>query len=113
MKAAQQQIAEQVRQIVADTLDAPYQSVTEYGTPRGSATTLRQQIADEVKQWATAVDRRDVRGGETRMDKFVREHVNLVIREDLMATVAENRDTIRDAMRKAAAALLADEAARR
>jgi hypothetical protein len=120
VKDIRKQYVEQAAVAARDTVQAEVSSIVQAVLDEGGVIgdgyskkvtpPLREMIRDEVTGWAgTKVPR----SGKTNLSELVRTEVDKALKTDLTAVIEEERQRFREAIRTTAAALLADDAARR
>lgn len=102
-------VEEEVESIVADALAEGIQPTDAYGSPVGNRTTLREIILKQADQLMKTPARDSFgRGGETVIQKMVREEILKGFKNELTAAVNATKQEILEAMKTQAAEVITE-----
>lgn len=106
-EVVRERVAARVDEVVTARLEEPIQAVDEWGTRRGEAMTIREQIGKAVEAWPkqSSSHRSDI-----NLQKWMREAVDRAVREDLSGALKDAREAVAERLRSEAARLLAEQA---
>jgi hypothetical protein len=103
---------EEIRKAIGPLIQAaiakPIQQTNAYGSPVGESTTLTELIVKEATAFLTRSADNYNRGGETVLQKWVREQVEKALVKELAEVMAAEKAKVVAAVRGKAAELIAD-----
>lgn len=106
-----EQIREAVRPLIAQALAEPFTRTTEYGTPVGKPTTLREIIVEEAKRLLANAHSRSNSNyidRDTVLSKLIRETTDQVVAAELRKVIDDEKAKVVAAVRAKAADLIAE-----
>ena len=104
-----EEIRAQLEPIVRQAIEQPVQQTNRWGDPTGAATTLRDVIIEQAKKVLNEKTGDSYSNNRpTVIEKYVRDAVTAVMKEELAPVIAEEKAKIVAQFRASAANLLAD-----
>lgn len=105
-----EEIREQLRPMVAETLSASIQRTNHYGEPTGDPVTLREVVAETGRKLLIEPQRNGsgYSTNETLVRRLIREEVDAAFGRELKAALDEAKAEIRTAVQAKGAAVLAE-----
>lgn len=109
-------MTEQVGKAVTEALDRPVQRTDEWGTAKGEAKPLREQVIDKandtVAQWMKLKRGDFGYNRQSSSDKYFHEVVDKAVREDLNSELAKAREAVTARVKAESARLVAEAASK-
>ena len=107
------EIAEALRPLIAETIEAVLQPTNRLGEPTGEPTTLRSLIVDEArKQLSRSTDKGGYGHKETALDQALQAAVGAALRSELSDAVKKAKAEVYEAAKNEAARILTESLAR-
>lgn len=113
--AVRGKIEAEVETLVRETMNAPVQQTSEWGSPVGTAVPLRELIGKQAEDALKMPELRDGYGGtrgKTMVQKIIDAEVNTAFKKELATVVAEARAETLAAVKNSAAEVLTETIAR-
>lgn len=103
-----EEIRKAIEPIVTEAISGEIHKTNTYGEPTGQTTTIRELIMAEAKAYVTKSADSYNRGGETVLQKWVREQIATAFAKELATVMAEEKAKVVAAVRTKAADLIAE-----